>query len=109
VTCRRKWETAWGRSGGRRAVGNGVRFDGLTFDERYGGEPGFLPGLEQLGRLYACAVPGHLPGFPPGPNATPSNRGLSSSRPSSDTTRPETTPPGNAARQSRQGHSPKRQ
>lgn len=41
----------------RRAMGNGVRFDWLTFDEGYGGKPGFLRGLDGLGLLYVGEVP----------------------------------------------------
>ncbi len=48
----------------KRALGNGVRFDWLTFDEGYGGKPGFLEGLEDWGLLYVCEVPRDLPCFP---------------------------------------------
>jgi len=61
VTYRSKWQIALDQV--RRAVGNGVRFDWLTFDEWYGGKPGFLGGLEGLGLLYVCEVPKNLPCF----------------------------------------------
>jgi SRSO17 transposase len=47
-----------------RAMANGVRFDWLTFDEWYGGKPGFLEGLENFGLLYVTEVPKNLPCFP---------------------------------------------
>ncbi len=62
VTYRSKWQIALDQV--ERALGNGVRFDWLTFDEWYGGKPGFLSGLEQLGLLYVCEVPANLPCFP---------------------------------------------
>lgn len=62
VTYRSKWEIALGQV--KRAMGNGVRFDWLTFDEWYGGKPGLLSGLEQLGLLYVCEVPKNFPCFP---------------------------------------------
>lgn len=48
----------------KRALGNGVRFDWLTFDEWYGGKPEFLATLDDLGQLYCCEVPANLPCFP---------------------------------------------
>ena len=62
VAYRSKWQIALEQV--RRATGNGVRFDWLTFDEWYGGKPGFLAGLEQLGLLYVTEVPKNLPCFP---------------------------------------------
>jgi SRSO17 transposase len=62
VTYRSKWQIALEQV--KRALGNGVRFDWLTFDEWYGGKPGFLSGLEELGLLYVCEVPANLPCFP---------------------------------------------
>jgi SRSO17 transposase len=56
-----KWLLALGQI--RRAVANGVRFDWLTFDEWYGGKPGFLAALEDLGLLYVTEVPKNLPCF----------------------------------------------
>ena len=40
-----------------RALGNGVRFDFLTFDELYGRSMPFLRGLEQRGQYYVAEVP----------------------------------------------------
>jgi DDE superfamily endonuclease len=57
-----KWLLALGQI--RRATANGVRFDWLTFDEWYGGKPGFLAALEDLGLLYVTEVPKSLPCFP---------------------------------------------
>jgi SRSO17 transposase len=62
VVYRSKWEIALEQID--RARGNGVRFDWLTFDEWYGGKPGFLSGLEARGLLYVCEVPANLPCFP---------------------------------------------
>ena len=55
VTYRPKWQIALGQLG--RAVGNGVRFDWLTFDEEYGGRPGFLVGLDGRGLRFVGEVP----------------------------------------------------
>ena len=41
----------------RRAVANGLRFDGLTLDEGYGSKPQFLTELERLGQNYVAEVP----------------------------------------------------
>ncbi|HEY8665293.1 MAG TPA: IS701 family transposase [Tepidisphaeraceae bacterium] len=54
VTYRSKWQIALEQV--KRAMANGIRFDWLTFDEWYGGKPGFLGGLEELGLLYVCEV-----------------------------------------------------
>ena len=62
VVYRSKWQIALEQVD--RALGNGVRFDWLTFDEWYGGKPGFLCGLEARGLLYLCEVPANLPCFP---------------------------------------------
>lgn len=48
----------------RRALGNGVRFDWLTFDEWYGSKPAFLAELDTLGLLYVCEVPKNFLCFP---------------------------------------------
>jgi SRSO17 transposase len=40
-----------------RAGANGLRLDWLTFDEGYGGKPGFLRGLDQRGQRYVGEVP----------------------------------------------------
>jgi SRSO17 transposase len=57
-----KWLLALGQIS--RAMANGIRFDWLTFDEWYGGKPGFLAGLEDFGLLYVTEVPKNLPCFP---------------------------------------------
>jgi SRSO17 transposase len=57
-----KWLLALGQI--KHAVANGVRFDWLTFDEWYGGKPGFLAALEDHGLLYVTEVPKNLPCFP---------------------------------------------
>ena len=55
IGYRPTWELALGQV--RRAGADGVRLDGLTFDEGYGDEPGFLAGLEADGRVYVGEVP----------------------------------------------------
>jgi SRSO17 transposase len=41
----------------RRAIGNGLRFDWITFDEGYGKDPSFLFGLDALGQTWIGEVP----------------------------------------------------
>ena len=41
----------------QRALGNGLRFSWLTFDEGYGGKPPFLRGLDGLGQNYVAEIP----------------------------------------------------
>jgi SRSO17 transposase len=41
----------------KRALGNGLRFDWMGFDEGYGGKPWFLRGLEELGITFIGEVP----------------------------------------------------
>ncbi len=41
----------------RRALGNGVRFTWLTFDEGYGGKPPFLRALDRISLNYVGEVP----------------------------------------------------
>ncbi len=55
VVYRSKWKIALEQI--RRAMANGVRFDWLTFDEWYGGKPGFLAELDEMGQRYVCEVP----------------------------------------------------
>lgn len=55
VVYRPKWQI--GIEQVRRAVGNGIRFDWITFDEDYGGKPQFLYDLDALGLLYVGEVP----------------------------------------------------
>jgi SRSO17 transposase len=78
VTYRSKWRIALEQI--TRAMSNGVRFDWLTFDEWYGGKPGFLAGLEGLGQLYACEVPCNLPCFPTYPKYKSKQRSFAPKR-----------------------------
>jgi len=55
LVYRPKWEIALGQV--ERALGNGVRFSWLTFDEGYGGKPPFLRGLDHLGQNYVGEIP----------------------------------------------------
>lgn len=41
----------------KRAIGNGVRFGWLVFDEWYGAKPWFLHGLDALGQKYVAELP----------------------------------------------------
>jgi len=41
----------------RRALGNGLRFDWIGFDEGYGSKPWFLAGLEEIGITFIGEVP----------------------------------------------------
>jgi SRSO17 transposase len=78
VAYRSKWQIALEQI--KRAIGNGIRFDWLTFDEWYGGKPGFLAGLEELGLLYVCEVPANLPCFPSLPKYNSLQRPFASKR-----------------------------
>jgi SRSO17 transposase len=55
VIYRPKWQIAYDQL--VRALGNGVRFSWLTFDEGYGSKPPFLRALDQLGQNYVAEVP----------------------------------------------------
>ena len=55
VVYRAKWAIAVGQI--QRALGNGVRFDWLTFDEGYGGKPPFLRAIDALGQHYVGEIP----------------------------------------------------
>ena len=55
VLYRPKWQI--GLEQVRRALGNGIRFAWLTFDEGYGGKPPFLRVLDKLGQNYVAEVP----------------------------------------------------
>lgn len=50
-----KWRIALDQV--QRAMGNGVRFDWMTFDEEYGKVPQFLFELDRLGQTYIGEVP----------------------------------------------------
>ena len=56
-----KWKIALDQV--RRALGNGVRFSWLTFDEGYGGKPAFLRGLAGLGQNYVAEIPVNFVGW----------------------------------------------
>jgi SRSO17 transposase len=65
VVYRSKWKIALEQI--QRAMGNGVHFDWLVFDEWYGGKPGFLFALDALALHYVCEVPKNFmcwPTFP---------------------------------------------
>jgi SRSO17 transposase len=55
LTYRPKWRIALGLYD--HAVGNGVPFDWLTFDEGYGGKPELLRELSARGQRYVAEVP----------------------------------------------------
>jgi SRSO17 transposase len=55
VVYRSKWKIALEQV--RRALGNGVRFAWLTFDEGYGSKPAFLRELAGLGQNYVAEIP----------------------------------------------------
>src|SRR5947209_16227641 len=46
-----------------RSVGNGLRFDWMTFDEGYGGKPGFLRELSGRGQRFVGEVPRNFMGW----------------------------------------------
>jgi len=61
VVYRPKWQIALEQV--QRALGNGVRFSWLTFDEGYGGKPPFLRALDGLGQNYVGEVPANFVGW----------------------------------------------
>jgi SRSO17 transposase len=61
VVYRPKWKIALEQV--RRALGNGVRFSWLTFDEGYGAKPAFLRELAGLGQNYVAEIPVSLVGW----------------------------------------------
>jgi SRSO17 transposase len=61
VTYRPKWKI--GLELYDRAVGNGIRFDWLTFDEGYGSKPEFLRALATRCQRYVAEVPRSLTGW----------------------------------------------
>jgi SRSO17 transposase len=61
VVYRAKWEIALEQV--QRALGNGIRFAWLTFDEGYGGKPPFLRGLDGLGQNYVAEIPVNFVGW----------------------------------------------
>lgn len=62
LVYRSKWQIALEQI--QHAIGNGVRFDWLVFDEWYGGKPEFLFSLDQLGLHYVCEVPANFRCWP---------------------------------------------
>lgn len=61
VVYRPKWQIALGQV--QRALGNGVRFSWLTFDEGYGAKPPFLRALDGLGQNYIGEIPVNFVGW----------------------------------------------
>jgi len=61
VVYRPKWKIALEQV--RRALGNGVRFSWLTFDEGYGAKPAFLRELAGWGQNYVAEIPVSLVGW----------------------------------------------
>jgi SRSO17 transposase len=61
VVYRPKWQMALEQV--RRALGNGVRFEWLTFDEGYGGKPPFLRAVDELGQHYVGEIPRSFVGW----------------------------------------------
>lgn len=61
VVYRPKWQI--GLELYDHAVGNGLHFDWLTFDEGYGGKPEFLRGLETRQQRYVAEVPRSFTGW----------------------------------------------
>ena len=61
VIYRAKWKIALAQV--QRALGNGLRFSWLTFDEGYGGKPPFLRGLDGLGQNYVAEIPVNFVGW----------------------------------------------
>jgi SRSO17 transposase len=62
VVYRSKWRIALEQVD--RSRSNGIRLDWMSFDEWYGGKPGFLLGLDQRGQLFVGEVPRHWACFP---------------------------------------------
>ena len=58
VTYRPMWQIALGQID--RALGNGIRFGYLTFDEAYAKRKGFLEGLDERGQRYVAEIPRDL-------------------------------------------------
>lgn len=62
IAYRSKWLIALEQF--KRAVGNGVHFDWLIFDEWYGGKPEFLFLVEEMGTNYVGEVPANFMCWP---------------------------------------------
>jgi SRSO17 transposase len=61
VTYRKKADIAMDQI--RHALGNGIRFSALTFDEFYGRDRDFLDGLDSLGQNYVGEIPSDFSGW----------------------------------------------
>jgi SRSO17 transposase len=61
MSYRPKWEIALELYD--RAIGNGLHFNWLTFDEWYGGKPEFLRSLSARGQLFVAEVPRSFVGW----------------------------------------------
>jgi SRSO17 transposase len=68
VVYRAKWKIALELL--ERSQRNGVRFRWLTFDEGYGGKPGFVAGLRERQQDFVGEVPSILPGWLHRPRVT---------------------------------------
>jgi SRSO17 transposase len=75
MTYRSKWQI--GLELYDRAIGNGLRFHWITFDEWYGGKPGFLRGLSERGQQFVGEIPRNFVGWlkPPRVVTRPFHRG----------------------------------
>ncbi len=61
IVYRANWKIALEQV--QRALGNGLRFSWLTFDEGYGGKPPFLRALDHLGQNYVAEIPVNFVGW----------------------------------------------
>jgi len=61
ITYRPKWQIALELLD--RAVGRGIHFEWLTFDEGYGGKPGFLRGLAARHQQFVGEIPRNFTGW----------------------------------------------
>lgn len=59
----------------RQALGNGLHFGWIVADEWYGEKPGFIAGLEELGRRFVLEIPKNLMGWLYEPAGSDGQRG----------------------------------
>jgi SRSO17 transposase len=78
VVYRPKWRISLEQIA--RALGNGVRFDWIVFDEYYGGKPSYLFGLDALGLHWIGEVPKNFPCWPTLPRYDSRQRPFASKR-----------------------------